>query len=317
MSYLLIGTALAVLKTETLIISCIAKGLPMKTPLYCVSVYAVAYMLLLPLLSGSSYADAQAPAVNNKQIKELNEQVKDINKNVKQIKKQSENTNDLRVIQKAEKAGLSKIIKVMSPEGGRFEIQSDGAIKIIPNDASIVKKLLEDTKESRSKNKSIEDSTSAKKSKDSKEIIERLRKANNQGLSDLLIKLGTDGGKFELIENGGIRIIPNDTTKAQELSETTSKANKLVKQKDLTHLSKSLGKAKLSINTWKKVTSLAKDWLKKNNKPNLSIGKIRHIKWLYLVSIVTQKGNMDTQLVIHASDGKTIAYTRNTFEIFN
>jgi len=248
------------------------------------------------------------------QVQGIKKQVPELQQKVQAIKNQEQKTQELTILQEAEKAGLSKLVKTISPEGGRFEIQADGAVRIIPNDDSIVKKLLD----KESSDKQANESTSKKKiSADSREIIERLRQANNQGLSDLLNKLATGGGKFELIENGGIRIIPNDPEKAKELVKTTESASKLVKQKDLKGLSKNLQGMSSSVDSWNKVRNVAKKWLKKNNKKGLSIGKIRHIKWLYLVSIVTGKGKMDTQLVIRSSDGKTVAFTQKEFEIFN
>jgi len=303
-----VGTSFALLRVETIISKSIAKGLPMKTPFKCMTVCALTCLFLTISFAKSALAETKKPAIKQEQIEKINKQLKDIEKNTQEIKKQSKSTHDLAIINEAEKAGLSKIIKAMSPKGGRFELQADGAIKIIPGDSSIVNKLL---------NKQNKESSKKVISKDSEEIIKRLQKANKQGLSDLLNRLATDGGDFELVENGGIRIIPNSAIKTKELAKKASSANKLVKQKNLGGLTNKLSGLGSSANSWGKVRNLAKSWIKKNNKKGLSVGKIRNIKWLYLVSIVTGKGNMDTQLVIRVVDGKTVAFTKNTFEVFN
>lgn len=256
------------------------------------------------------------------QAQDIKKQVPGLQQQVQVIKNQDQKTQALTKLQQAEKSGLSRLVKTISPEGGRFEFQTDGSIRIIPNDDSIVRKLLDkgplQKTEPSSDETRISDSTSKSEiPKNSKEIIDRLRKANNQGLSNLLNKLATGGGKFELIENGGIRIIPNNPDKAKELAKKSKSAKKLVKKKDLKGVSKNLRGMSSRVNTWTKVRNVAKKWLKKNNKKGLSIGKIRRIKWLYLVSIVTEKGSMDTQLVVRASDGKTVAFTQKEFEVFN
>ncbi len=365
----------------------VAKGLPMKTPFIQMQGSAALSMLLMLIVYVSAGATTPQPEVSPQQIQDLNNQISEIEKKQKTIIRHTKQTQDLKKINEAEKLGLSKTLKKLTPEGGRFEIQSDGVIKIIPNDVSIVKKLLDKPESPDSVSPASKSTPQENISTDSKEIIERLRKANNQGLSDLLNKLSTGGGQFELIENGGIKIIPNDATKSKELARTTSTASKLVKQKNLTGLDKSLrdkqeeltglskslsdSKEELtglnkslgdkqeeltglskslsdkqeqltglskslsdkqekltglttslagvgsSVGSWRKVKSLAKAWIKKKNKAGLYVGKIRNIRWLYLVSIVTDKGVMDTQLVIRASDGKTVAFTQNTFEIYN
>ena len=274
------------------------------------SVHTTIFVVLISFSTNITFAEIQKPSEED--IRDLNRQLKEIEKRTKEIRKQSEGTHDLKVLHKAEKSGLSSVLKAVSPQGGDFEIQSDGAIKITPKDSSIAKKLIDKTALETHSNSSPQ-----KISKGSKKIMERLQKANKQGLSALLNKLGAEGGNFELIENGGIKIIPNNATKAKKLASKTTATSKLIKQKNLKVLTTKLRGLDTRVNSWRKVRSAANAWLKIKNKKGLSVGKIRHIKWLYVVSIVTKKGNMDTQLVIRASDGKTVAYTQNTFEIFN
>lgn len=246
-------------------------------------------------------------------IKKLDKLIPVVKENTKTIKENFQNTQDLKAFQRAEKAGLSEIIKAVSPMGGRFEIQSDGAIKIIPTNKKIVNKLLNESKAK----ETIQKSKGKTISKDSKEIIQRLQKANEEGLSNLLNQLATDGGNFELIENGGIRIIPNNSNQTKALSKKSLAANELVKTRKLNGLTKSLSALKASTNSWQNIKKIANQWIKESNKKGLSVGKIRHVKWLYIVSIVTKKGFMDTQLVIRSRDGKTVAFTQKTFEVFN
>lgn len=314
------GNQKQIRKFETLnnFLKSVAKGMHMKTPLM-LSVRFITSAVITISLSFSGLVASQAFAADaeklQKEITKINKELKTINRNTSVIKKHEKDREDLQKLHKAEKSGLSAIVKAMSPEGGRFEIQADGAIRITPDDKSIVNKLLE---KSDSNKKSSQKSAADKKiSKQSLEIIERLRKANNQGLSTLLNKLSTGGGRFELIEDGGIRIIPNNTDKVKALAQKTEKARKVAEKRELGRLSHKLQGIHRPIDSWSKVKKTANAWLKKENRDGLVIGKIRLIKWLYIVSIVTDKGKMDTQLVIRASDGKTVAFSPKAFEVFN
>jgi len=249
-----------------------------------------------------------------KEITKINKELRTINKNTIVIKKHEQDVESLQNLHKAGRSGLSAIVKTMSPEGGRFEIQADGTIRISPNDKSIVNKLLEKTDLKKSSQKSAADK---KIPQQSLEIIERLRKANNQGLSTLLNKLSKGGGRLELIENGGIRIIPNNTDKVKALADKTEKARIVAEKKELGRLSHKLRGIHRPSDSWAKVRKIANAWLRKENREGLLVGKIRLIKWLYIVSIVTDKGRMDTQLVIRASDGKMVAFSLKEFEVFN
>jgi hypothetical protein len=281
---------------------------PSKMPVWFVASAVISVSLFF---SGSSQVFAKDAEKLEKEISKINKELKIIDKNTRVIKKHKKETEDLQKFHKAQKSGLSTIVKTITPEGGRFEILPDGAIRITPDDKSIVNKLI--TKGSSGNNAS----TGKNITKQSREILERLQKANNQGLSILLNKLSTGGGRFELIENGGIRIIPNNASEAKALAKKTDVARKLAEKRKLGHLSHKLQGVSRPIGSWSKVRAAAKSWLKKENRKGLSIGKIRLIKWLYIVSIVTQKGNMDTQLVIRASDGKTVAFSPKRFEVFN
>ena len=281
---------------------------PSKMPVWLI---ASAVMSVSLFFSGSSKVFAKDAANLEKEITTINKELKTIDKSTKVIKKHKTETADLQKLHEAQKSGLSAIVKTITPQGGRFEILPDGAIRITPDDKSIVNRLI--AKSSSGKNTSTDKTIT----KQSREIMERLQKANNQGLSILLNKLSTGGGRFELIENGGIRIIPNNASKAKALAKKTDNARELVEKKKLGRLSHKLQGAGRPTGSWSRVRSVAKSWLKKEKREGLSIGKIRLIKWLYIVSIVTPKGNMDTQLVIRASDGKTVAFSPKYFEVFN
>ncbi len=288
--------------------------IPLMIPVRFITSAVITISLIFSGLVASQVFAADAEKLQ-KEITKINKELKTIDKNTGEIKKHKHSTEDLQKLHKAEKSGLSAIVKVISPEGGRFEIQSDGAIRITPDDKSIINKLLENS--ASNKKPSQKSATDRKISKQSIEIIERLRKANNQGLSILLNKLSTGGGRFELIENGGIRIIPNNSKKVKALAQQSEKARKLAEKRKLGRLSHKLQGIHRPIDSWSKVRKTAKAWIKKENREDLSIGKIRLIKWLYIVSIVTDKGKMDTQLVIRATDGKTVAFSPKEFEVFN
>lgn len=64
-------------------------------------------------------------------------------------------------------------------------------------------------------------------------------------------------------------------------------------------------KAMLPIDTWKEARRIAKYWLKQQGDDDLSLGKIRKINWVYLVSIVDKYPpyELKNQLVIRSDDG--------------
>lgn len=285
----------------------------------------------------------------------------------------STNTELLMRLKEANDQGLAGLLNKLSAEGGELSFEEDGAIKIIPENKTLTKKLLSQVSKIQSSRQKTEESTQIMDetkphtnnvsipsnvptsiikdipvddthltvdsilanhsgstdtsnasapalSDDNKELLIRLQDANNSGLSTLLKTLTTNGGKFELIEKGGIKIVPTNNKKAKKLFALLNEKKEIkdtVKTKKVketvTHYSK-----KPPINTWAKAKSLATTWIEQENKSDVTVGKIRKFKWLYLISIL-QKNNtkMDTQLIIRIKDGKIIAINPNEFEIFN
>lgn len=238
-------------------------------------------------------------------------------------------------LQEANDNGLADLLTQLAPEGGHFELQEDGSIKVTPTDSAKAKALLSinadtsggqqtqasdaATSTGTTKNIQSRESTSEASvlSDDNKELIKRLQEANNNGLSNLLNKLATDGGTFELIEDGGIKIIPNNSKKAKELLDITIKAQKVVEDKGLTELSFDSG-IKPPVNSWTKAKNLTAAWITQQDLDGVYVGKIREIKWIYLVSIVNKKNNtMHTQLVIRKVDGKAVSINPDEFQLFN
>lgn len=65
------------------------------------------------------------------------------------------------------------------------------------------------------------------------------------------------------------------------------------------------GEISLPINSWQKVHDLSKQWLNESGYKELSVGKIREVYRVYIVSIVsnTEPYSLQFQLVIRTSDG--------------
>jgi len=319
----------------------------MKTSYHYRTVYTILCicLALISLSFNIVFADEQEIDMHDAMVNSLTAEIKkdlssDLNNELKKIKKTSGN---LSALHKAQKAGLSDLIKRISPEGGQFVIQPDGAIRIIPKNDSIIKKLLatpaptsaEDSNAAKTSSTSASASIFPKTDSDKKDetetlaspqkvisqsekkTLEQLLEANSKGLVDLLKKLAPGGGKFELVGDGSIRIIPEDASKPKELANVSKKASKVVKEKKLDGLSRSLKRIGQPLNTWGKVQKAANKWLKKQNKKDLFVGKIRRVNRLYIVSIVTQKGNLDSQLVMRVSDGKAVVFSKKDFKVLN
>lgn len=293
--------------------------------------YIVMCLTLIGLPLSTAFADQKKIDISEVISEPMPMDVKkeiyeDLNHDLKKIQKTSNQLNELRALQKAQQSGLSTLIKRISPKGGKFEIQSDGAIRIIPEDDSIVKKLLSSESLSESSNSTetahappkVTTSLSQKSiSETEKKIMGELQQAENKGLASLLKKLAPKGGKFELTENGGVRITPDDASKSKELYNVSGKAKKVAEQRKLKSLSKSLKPIGQPVNTWQKVRKAADSWLLEQKKEGLIVGKIRRVKRLFIVSIVTEKGRLDSQIVMRVSDGKAVVFSQKDFEVLN
>lgn len=68
------------------------------------------------------------------------------------------------------------------------------------------------------------------------------------------------------------------------------------------------GKVTLPVDTWKEARRIARYWIKQQGDDTLSMGKIRKVNWIYLVSIVDKHPpyELKNQLVIRSGDGSVV-----------
>ncbi len=69
------------------------------------------------------------------------------------------------------------------------------------------------------------------------------------------------------------------------------------------------GRLELPVDTWHEARLLANAWLKTSSGTGLTVGKIRKINWIYLISVVDKEPphGLANQLVIKSKDGRVLA----------
>lgn len=70
----------------------------------------------------------------------------------------------------------------------------------------------------------------------------------------------------------------------------------------------SMGKVKLPVDSWKEARLIASYWIGQQANQGLSLGKIRKVNWIYLVSIVEKSPpyRLKNQLAIRSQDGRVV-----------
>jgi len=71
----------------------------------------------------------------------------------------------------------------------------------------------------------------------------------------------------------------------------------------------STGKVKLPVDSWKEARLIARHWVSEQTDRGLSLGKIRKVNWIYLVSIVEKSPpyRLKNQLAIRSKDGSVVS----------
>ena len=69
------------------------------------------------------------------------------------------------------------------------------------------------------------------------------------------------------------------------------------------------GQVELPVDTWAEARAIADHWLTRQKRRDLSLGKIRKVNWVYLVSVVENLPpyRLNNQLAVRTHDGKLVA----------